>query len=71
MEADTRLAGDELNVAHEYQRRAGRRMICLLLVMVIVITIVLLAVSYKNLPRVFETNTAFAADSVVILCKML
>lgn len=49
VEADTRLAGDELNVAHEYQRRAGRRMICLLLVMVIVITIVLLAVSYKAL----------------------
>ncbi|GHJ84606.1 hypothetical protein NliqN6_1008 [Naganishia liquefaciens] len=44
VEADTRSAGDELNVAHEYQRRAGRRMICLLLVMVIVITIVLLAI---------------------------
>jgi t-SNARE complex subunit (syntaxin) len=62
VEADTRLAGGELNVAQEYQRRAGRRMICLLLVMVIVITIVLLAVSYHRHSAftVFEKPTYIA-----------
>ncbi|KAI5454145.1 SNAP receptor [Naganishia albida] len=44
VEADTRLAGTELTAAHEYQRKAGRRMVCLMLLLVVVITVVLLAI---------------------------
>lgn len=47
VEADTRLAGTELTAAHEYQRKAGRRMVCLMLLLVVVITVVLLAVSHR------------------------
>lgn len=42
---DTRGASVQLTEAHAYQRKAGRRMLCLLLIFIIVITIVLLAVS--------------------------
>lgn len=41
---DTAGASTELTKAHEYQRRAGRRMLCLLLIFVFVLTVVLLAV---------------------------
>lgn len=41
---DTRAGGRELNTAHEYQRKAGRRMICLLLILMLVVTIVLVAI---------------------------
>ncbi|BGP07614.1 SNAP receptor [Rhodotorula toruloides] len=41
---DTRGASDQLTQAHAYQRKAGRRMFCLLLVFLLVLTIVLLAV---------------------------
>ncbi|KAI0700105.1 t-SNARE [Cytidiella melzeri] len=41
---DTSGAADELSTAHEYQRKAGRRAVCLMLVLVVVIAIVLLAV---------------------------
>lgn len=42
---DVRSAGGELTTAHESQRKAGRRMICLVLILVLVIMIVLVAVS--------------------------
>ncbi|KAM0748282.1 t-SNARE [Meredithblackwellia eburnea MCA 4105] len=41
---DTRQASEQLTRAHEYQRRAGRRMFYLLLVFLAVLTVVLLAV---------------------------
>ncbi|KAH9924648.1 t-SNARE [Epithele typhae] len=41
---DTAGAAEELTTAHEYQRRAGRRALCLMIVVVIVICVVLLAV---------------------------
>ncbi|KAF8506324.1 t-SNARE [Gautieria morchelliformis] len=41
---DTSAAASELTTAHEYQRKAGRRAACLMIVLVIVICIVLLAV---------------------------
>uniref|UniRef100_A0A0K3CGS8 FGENESH: predicted gene_9.106 protein n=1 Tax=Rhodotorula toruloides TaxID=5286 RepID=A0A0K3CGS8_RHOTO len=41
---DTRGASDQLTQAHAYQRKAGRRMFCLLLVFLLVLTTVLLAV---------------------------
>lgn len=42
---NTREASNELDIAHEYQRKAGRRAACLMIVLAIVICIVLLAVS--------------------------
>jgi t-SNARE complex subunit (syntaxin) len=42
---DIEGANEELGVASEYQRKAGKRAICLMIVVVIVICIVLLAVS--------------------------
>lgn len=44
---DTSSAADELTTAHEYQRKAGRRMVCLLLILVVVILVILLAVSLE------------------------
>ncbi|CDO74273.1 hypothetical protein BN946_scf184647.g2 [Trametes cinnabarina] len=40
---DTSGAAEELTTAHEYQRRAGRRALCLMLVLVVVVCVVLLA----------------------------
>ncbi|ORX39771.1 putative t-SNARE [Kockovaella imperatae] len=41
---NTSSAADELTTAHEYQRKAGRRMVCLLIILVVVILVVLLAI---------------------------
>jgi len=41
---DTSGAAEELNTAHAYQRRAGRRALCLMLVLIVVVAIVLLAI---------------------------
>ncbi|WRT67019.1 uncharacterized protein IL334_003985 [Kwoniella shivajii] len=41
---DTSSAAEELTTAHEYQRKAGRRMACLLMILVIVVAVVLLAI---------------------------
>lgn len=45
MSGNTREAAEELTTAHEYQRKAGRRMACLLMILVVVICVVILAVS--------------------------
>lgn len=45
---DTQGASEELVSAHEYQRKAGRRMLCLFLIFVFVLAIVLLAVSVED-----------------------
>ncbi len=45
---NTSSAADELTTAHEYQRKAGRRMACLLVILIIVIAVVLLAVSWRG-----------------------
>ncbi|KAJ6541598.1 t-SNARE [Mycena capillaripes] len=42
--ADTASGADELHTAAEYQRRAGRRAACLMIVLVIVTAVVLLAI---------------------------
>lgn len=42
--ADTRDAAGELTQASEYQRKAGRRAACLMIVLIFVVAIVLLAV---------------------------
>jgi hypothetical protein len=44
---DTTGAAEELGTAHRYQKRAGRRAACLMIVVVFVVCIVLLAVSYS------------------------
>ncbi|TFK86852.1 t-SNARE [Polyporus arcularius HHB13444] len=41
---DTSGAAEELTTAHEYQRRAGKRALCLMLVLVVVVCVVLLAI---------------------------
>lgn len=41
---NTSSAAEELTTAHEYQRKAGRRMVCLLLILIVVILVILLAV---------------------------
>ncbi|PCH40434.1 t-SNARE [Wolfiporia cocos MD-104 SS10] len=41
---DTAGAAEELTTAHEYQRKAGRRALCLMMILVVVIAVVLLAV---------------------------
>jgi len=41
---DTSRAAEELTQAHEYQRKAGRRAACLMLVLIVVVAIVLLAI---------------------------
>ena len=46
---NTSDAAEELMTAHEYQRKAGRRMACLLIILVIVVAVILLAVSYLSL----------------------
>ncbi|KAL0576221.1 SNAP receptor [Marasmius crinis-equi] len=42
--ADTENAASELRTAHDYQRRAGRRAACLMIILTVVVAIVLLAV---------------------------
>ncbi|EIW69616.1 hypothetical protein TREMEDRAFT_30655, partial [Tremella mesenterica DSM 1558] len=42
---NTSSAAEELTTAHEYQRKAGRRMACLLIILVVVVLVILLAVS--------------------------
>lgn len=58
---DTSGAAEELTTAHEYQRRAGRRALCLMLVLVVVIAVVLLAV------RVFLI-VARCSTGIPIIC---
>ncbi|KAH8088029.1 putative t-SNARE [Filobasidium floriforme] len=41
---DVTSAGEELRTAHDYQRKAGRRMLCLMLILAFVAAIVLLAI---------------------------
>jgi len=41
---DTAGAAEELDTAHEYQRKAGRRALCLGIVVIVVVAIVLLAI---------------------------
>ncbi|KAG6872831.1 hypothetical protein C0995_006131 [Termitomyces sp. Mi166 len=41
---DTSEAAQELTTAHQYQRRAGRRAACLMLILAVVVAVVLLAV---------------------------
>ncbi|KAF7347183.1 SNARE domain protein [Mycena venus] len=56
--ADVSSGADELRTASEYQRRAGRRAACLMIVLVIVTAVVLLAVSG---PRLFVPALLTAA----------
>ena len=44
IEVDTSGAAEELSTAAEYQRKAGRRAACLMIVLVVVVAVVLLAV---------------------------
>lgn len=41
---DTAGAAQELTTAHDYQRKAGRRALCLMMVLIVVVAVVLLAV---------------------------
>ncbi|KAJ7600475.1 t-SNARE [Mycena floridula] len=56
---DTERGADELHTAADYQRKAGRRMACLMIVLVIVVAIVLLAVS----PAISTNRMALTAIS--------
>ena len=47
---DTTGAAEELRTASDYQRKAGRRAACLMIIIAIVVCIVLLAVSRLVLP---------------------
>ena len=48
VDVDTASAAQELTTAADYQRRAGKRAACLMLILAIVVAIVLLAVSYDS-----------------------
>ena len=48
---DTSAAAEELHTASDYQRKAGRRAACLMIVLVFVVCIVLLAVSLTHAVR--------------------
>jgi t-SNARE complex subunit (syntaxin) len=41
---DSQGASQQLSQAHEYQRKSGKRLLCLLLIFIIVLAIVLIAV---------------------------
>ncbi|XAO24128.1 hypothetical protein I312_102918 [Cryptococcus bacillisporus CA1280] len=41
---DSSSAAEELTTAHEYQRKAGKRMVCLLIILAIVAAVILLAI---------------------------
>ncbi|OCH90458.1 t-SNARE [Obba rivulosa] len=58
---DTAGAAEELSTAHEYQRKAGRRALCLMVILVVVIAVVLLAV------RILIV-IARCSSGVLILC---
>lgn len=45
---DVTSAGEELRTAHEYQRKAGKRMLCLMMILIVVGAVVLLAVSREG-----------------------
>ncbi|KAJ3532098.1 hypothetical protein NM688_g7474 [Phlebia brevispora] len=59
---DTGAAAEELTTAHEYQRKAGRRALCLMLVLVVVIAVVLIALGHGTAPihRVFMFGNSTA-----------
>ena len=67
VEFDTRAASEELRTAAVYQRRAGRRAACLMIVLTIVTAVVLLAVSsltiLPNLELILRCSQ-FALDRV-------
>lgn len=54
---DTQGASEELTSAHDYQRKAGRRALCLLLIFIVVLAIVLIAVSLCLLRLEFPATT--------------
>ncbi|TXT13772.1 hypothetical protein VHUM_01139 [Vanrija humicola] len=54
--AHTSSAAEELTTAHEYQRKAGRRAVCLLLILVVVILFVLLAVGVRARATLTDTD---------------
>ena len=65
--ADTGSAADELRTAAVYQRKAGRRAACLLLIVVFVLAIVLLAVSdFPDVLSIDLTNSRASIDFVLI-----
>jgi len=53
VETDTSAASQQLTVAADYQRKAGKRAACLMLVLVVVVALVLLAVSGFPFPFPF------------------
>ena len=65
---NTSSAAEELTTAHEYQRKAGRRMVCLLIILVVVILVVLLAVSVESVFQSSQvTELMGVADSLIDL----
>ncbi|KAM6494313.1 t-SNARE [Amanita muscaria] len=66
--ADTGSAAEELTTAAEYQRKAGRRAACLMLIVVFVVAIVLLAMRFGDYKvqelhwQYTRTDTAFTDD---------
>lgn len=63
---DTQDAAEELTTAHRYQRKAGRRMACLMIVVAIVGAVVLLAVSPIVLHLLRTLLSSPHADSIMI-----
>lgn len=65
---DTTRAAEELGTASNYQRKAGKRAACLMIIIVAVICIVLLAVSYISLahrPRTHADRFIYSIDSLM------
>lgn len=48
---DTQAASEELSTASEYQRKAGRRATCLMIILVFVVAVVLIAVCHSTLKQ--------------------
>ncbi|TCD59887.1 hypothetical protein EIP91_011254, partial [Steccherinum ochraceum] len=63
---DTAGAAEELTTAHEYQRRAGRRALCLMLVLVVVVAVVLLACTANMANDVLPLPTDLAQTRVTV-----
>jgi hypothetical protein len=68
---NTSSAADELTTAHEYQRKAGRRMACLLVILVVVLAVILLAVSRDIDGGTDPTKSRSCHDSLSVVCNVI
>ena len=66
---NTSSAAEELTTAHEYQRKAGRRMLWLMFILLVVVGIVLIAVSLISIPAQRCDLTDLASSGLLEPCN--